>query len=305
MRQTIPNRSKACAYQLAMILVLIIPHTGCYTTFTYDFDPKRTERIENSGIIRSWSNSVEVVTKPTVDNPRLVLNVLKTPLVRYETQQWLPERRRPSYFATFVALFGGIGGALAFLQGVTTGNAGVAIPGAAGVGWGIWWLVQDWSAFSGKEVAGSKGFVYANGPPVAVTHALFKASVGGAAVQCTADGVGYAQIDVVKELTLRRVNSSDPIVVEVSFADGEVQKISLDPRSWMVPHARIIKNKVSVVTEESGKLRQLGTAKIGSEYRILHESTGLLKIDFSPQAGYIQADASEKFWAIPLYLDQK
>jgi hypothetical protein len=121
-------------------------------------------------------------------------------------------------------------------------------------------------------------------------------TVGGYTKSFEVSSRGEVKVDLVKELNLTHFESLASIECTIKHGQAtDPGSFTLDPSEWTQECVQIVKES-RVETESNSRLVQLGAAKPGEEFRILHESSDLFKIDYRGKEGYIAKDGCRKVW---------
>jgi len=114
---------------------------------------------------------------------------------------------------------------------------------------------------------------------------------------------GQITIDPVQDFGIRSVEDPSPLVATAILPEREhTQSVSLDPREWMVPYARL-QSETPPRTRPSSDAGAAQTAERGEELRITDTEIGWLEVRRSGKTSWISKSDAERFWSVPTRLD--
>ena len=125
-------------------------------------------------------------------------------------------------------------------------------------------------------------------------------SCEGRPVTLKTDQNGLLTCDVVKDLGLRAVFSTDPIELKLLVTRRSFSKsFFLNPNDWTIPHVRIIVDSIAVTDSDGNVVIIRGTLTRGNEVQVRFEHEDLLRIRGKGIEGFVPKKSGVTFWAIP------
>jgi hypothetical protein len=136
-----------------------------------------------------------------------------------------------------------------------------------------------------------------------VANMSIKLKINGIKKQYKTNDNGLFTVDLVEDFGIRSVEGPDPLVATVVLPRREhTQSVSLDPKEWMIPYARL-QSPVPLRTLPSTNAESIQSAERGEELRITGTQSGWFKVRRSGETGWISKSDAERFWAVPTRLD--
>ena len=141
------------------------------------------------------------------------------------------------------------------------------------------------------------------GSPQTLSSEPVNLLLNGKKKQYVTDADGQFKVDVAEDFGIRLLEKPLPQQGTVILPEREyTQSISLDPREWMVPYARL-QSETPLRTRPSSDAGAAQTAERGEELRILETRNGWVQVRRSGQNGWLSSSDVERFWAVPTRLD--
>lgn len=160
------------------------------------------------------------------------------------------------------------------------------------------WAEQDTTyQETGEYVLGDERTEVEEGEPEMLEKESISVTIDGTTRRFETDDQGRVQVDMAEAFGVGSVETATPLVATVALPDQDhAESITLDPRDWMVPHARV---------EEAGPLRSAPRAQAealrrverGDELQIEDMRSDWFEVQQAGTVGWVPAADVEQFWA--------
>jgi len=143
------------------------------------------------------------------------------------------------------------------------------------------------------------------GRPIPARNELIELTLNDKNKQYYTNERGRIAVNVARDFGMRSLKTPESQVATVTLPErGHTESVSLDPRTWMVPYARLT-NETPLHRRSTSRSETLQTLNTGLELRILENRTSWYKVRHSGREGWISALDTEQFWASPNREDPK